>query len=180
MLNSLSRRRKEVKSALEFIAVGGWLATSPMAACQGWREQPTNGAASFPADSKWVRRSRQLLPSHTSPPPLRRRGCLGCRVSDKSGGTERKNMIIGMHLYRYIPIGKEAHMSWGMTSACQARAQAKYDAKHTTRVSLKLNTGTDSDIIHWLWKQTSKQGAIKQLIREEIAKSLSSDKNSCS
>ena len=50
------------------------------------------------------------------------------------------------------------------------RAQAKYDREHTTRYSLKLNTRTDQDIIHWLWKQSSKQGAIKQLIREDIAR----------
>lgn len=46
--------------------------------------------------------------------------------------------------------------------------QAKYDKKHTTQVCLKLNMQTDADIIHWLWKQSSKQGAIKQLIREAI------------
>lgn len=57
---------------------------------------------------------------------------------------------------------------WGITSESQVRAQAKYDAAHTVRISLKLNTRTDRDIIAWLQKQTSKQGAIKQLIREKI------------
>ena len=59
---------------------------------------------------------------------------------------------------------------WGMTSESQIRAQAKYDAEHTTRICLKLNTKTDRDIICWLWRQKSKQGAIKKLIREDIAK----------
>lgn len=58
--------------------------------------------------------------------------------------------------------------SWGITSESQVRAQAKYDKEHTTRVSLKLNIHTDQDIIRWLWEQKSKQGAIKQLIRNEI------------
>ena len=48
------------------------------------------------------------------------------------------------------------------------QAQAKYDKGHTTGVYMKLNTGTDQDILAWLDKQGSKQGAIKQLIREEI------------
>ena len=59
---------------------------------------------------------------------------------------------------------------FGMTSESQIRAQARYDAEHTTRICLKLNTRTDRDIICWLWEQKSKQGAIKRLIREDIAK----------
>lgn len=59
---------------------------------------------------------------------------------------------------------------WGITSESQIRAQARYDAEHTTRISLKFNTSTDQDIICWLRKQKSKQGAIKRLIRDEIAK----------
>ena len=35
---------------------------------------------------------------------------------------------------------------------------------------MKLNIHTDKDIIHWLWNQPSKQGSIKRLIREEIAR----------
>ena len=59
---------------------------------------------------------------------------------------------------------------FGITSESQKRAQARYDAEHTIRISLKLNTRTDMDIIRWLWRQRSKQGAIKKLIREDIAK----------
>lgn len=57
---------------------------------------------------------------------------------------------------------------WGITSESQVRAQARYDAAHTMRISLKLNIHTDQDIIRWLQRQISKQGAIKQLIREKI------------
>lgn len=57
---------------------------------------------------------------------------------------------------------------WGITSESQVRAQARYDAAHTVRISLKLNIHTDQDIIRWLQRQISKQGAIKQLIREKI------------
>jgi hypothetical protein len=36
---------------------------------------------------------------------------------------------------------------------------------------MKLNKETDEDILEWLSMQSSKQGAIKQLIREAIQKS---------
>ena len=49
------------------------------------------------------------------------------------------------------------------------KAQAKYDKQNTTGFYMKLNIHTDLDILQWLWKQPSKQGAIKKLIREEIA-----------
>ena len=60
--------------------------------------------------------------------------------------------------------------SWGITSESQARAQAAYDRKNTVRMSLKLNVRTDKDIIQWIRSQKSMQGTIKQLIREEIAR----------
>ena len=56
----------------------------------------------------------------------------------------------------------------GCTSDSQLRAQAWYDARHTKCYSLKLNLKTDADIIGWLRKKKSVQGAIKELIREEI------------
>ena len=61
-------------------------------------------------------------------------------------------------------------MFYGITSECQKRAQAKYDAEHTRRYSLKLNLTTDRDIIQWFWKQRSIQGTIKRLIRQEMAR----------
>lgn len=56
------------------------------------------------------------------------------------------------------------------TTAARTKAQAKYDKDHTTGFYMKLNTGTDKDILGWLEKQPSKQGAIKELIRREILK----------
>ena len=46
--------------------------------------------------------------------------------------------------------------------------QAKYDAKSTTRVAMKLNNSSDADILDWLSTQPSKQGAIKEAIRMMI------------
>lgn len=54
-----------------------------------------------------------------------------------------------------------------MTEA-KKRANAKYDAKHTVQVHLKLNTKTDADIIQKLDEIENKQGYIKGLIREDI------------
>ena len=65
-------------------------------------------------------------------------------------------------------------MGGGISSESQIRAQAKYDAQYTKRVSLKLNIRTDKDIIRWLWGQRSMQGSIKRLIREDIARSEAS------
>lgn len=62
-------------------------------------------------------------------------------------------------------------MFWGTTSEAQKQAQARYDADNTVRVSLKLNKRTDQDIIMWLNRQDSKQGAVKQLIRQELSTS---------
>ena len=52
----------------------------------------------------------------------------------------------------------------------QARASAKYDAAHTVQVHLKLNTGTDADILRRLDQVDSKQGYIKGLIRKDLRK----------
>ena len=54
-----------------------------------------------------------------------------------------------------------------------SKSQAQYDKEHTTGFHMKLNNESDSDILDWLSQQDSKQGAIKKLIREEIAKSSS-------
>ena len=53
--------------------------------------------------------------------------------------------------------------------------QNDYDAANTEQIKLKLNRKTDDDILKWLYKQkygrqTSMQGEIKRLIREEIAR----------
>ena len=50
------------------------------------------------------------------------------------------------------------------------KAQAKYDKEHTTGFYMKLNKDSDADILSWLSQQGSKQGAIKKLIRNQIAR----------
>lgn len=46
--------------------------------------------------------------------------------------------------------------------------RAKYDAAHTTRFSIKLNLKTDADILAAIESAESKQGFVKQAIREKI------------
>ena len=54
--------------------------------------------------------------------------------------------------------------------------QNYYDETHTEQIKLKLNRKTDADVLDWLRKKqywnsgTSMQGAIKKLIRDEIAR----------
>lgn len=55
-------------------------------------------------------------------------------------------------------------------------AQNRYDEWNTTQIKLKLNNKTDKDILSWIQKHrysssSSIQGAIKALIREDIARS---------
>lgn len=59
---------------------------------------------------------------------------------------------------------------WMESIEARTQAQAKYDKQHTTGFYMKLNLRTDVDIIRWLESQHSKQGSIKKLIREEIAR----------
>lgn len=74
---------------------------------------------------------------------------------------------------RCIPTMKEKYAMRTREEAAAARtkAQAKYDKGHTTGFYMKLNKRTDQDILEWLGRQDSKQGAIKQLIRDEIRRS---------
>lgn len=53
----------------------------------------------------------------------------------------------------------------------RTQAQKRYDKRNTVGFYMKLNIHTDQDIIRWMWSQPSKQGSIKKLIREEIARS---------
>lgn len=48
--------------------------------------------------------------------------------------------------------------------------QTKYDNSHCRTYGLKLNLGTDADIIKKLASVPSMQGYIKQLIRDDIAR----------
>ena len=54
-------------------------------------------------------------------------------------------------------------------------AQERYDTFNTVQVKLKLNQKTDADILAWIrqhkyGRETSVQGAIKALIREDITR----------
>ena len=56
------------------------------------------------------------------------------------------------------------------TSEAQKRASVKYNSEHTTLLTVRLNLGSDRDIIDHLKSQENKQGYIKKLIREDIEK----------
>lgn len=55
-----------------------------------------------------------------------------------------------------------------MATDALKRAIKKYDAANTMQIHLKLNIKTDADIIEHLSKQESKQGYIKELIRDDM------------
>lgn len=57
-----------------------------------------------------------------------------------------------------------------METEAQKRARLKYEATHKKGLYLKLNAVTDADIIEKLEQVESKQGYIKQLIRQDITK----------
>ena len=56
------------------------------------------------------------------------------------------------------------------TSDAQLRAVARYDRDETRQIKMKLNVRTDADVLARLDEVESKQGYIKSLIREDIAK----------
>lgn len=47
-------------------------------------------------------------------------------------------------------------------------ANARYDKRHTTKVTIKLNLKTDADILRQLRRVGNKQGYIKSLIRKDL------------
>jgi hypothetical protein len=57
-----------------------------------------------------------------------------------------------------------------MATKAQKRAVAKYDAKNTVQLKLKLNLTTDADILQRLNEIENKQGYIKSLIRQDMGK----------
>ena len=79
-------------------------------------------------------------------------------------------------MYTYL---EKMIMSW--YSEGKYSSQTQYDWYATIQVKLKFNTHTDKDIIDWVRKQkkdpnSSIQGSIKRLIREEISRT-SDDSN---
>ena len=55
-----------------------------------------------------------------------------------------------------------------MTTQAQKDAVARYDAKNTTQVHLKLNNKTDADILRRIDEVENVQGYIKELIRQDM------------
>lgn len=49
-------------------------------------------------------------------------------------------------------------------------ASARWDAQNTVQIKMKLNRNTDADILIKLEEVASKQGYIKDLIRQDIKK----------
>ncbi len=60
-------------------------------------------------------------------------------------------------------------MHTNKSSNKHTQSQKKYDKANTQRLYFKLNVKTDADILERLNKVPSKQGYIKQLIRDDIA-----------
>ena len=58
-----------------------------------------------------------------------------------------------------------------MSTSADSEAKKAWDREHTSSIRLKLNNHTDADILRKLENVPSKQGYIKTLIREDIAKS---------
>lgn len=57
-----------------------------------------------------------------------------------------------------------------MATEAQKKASAKWEAKSITQVKMKLHNKWDKDILDKLDSVGNKQGYIKQLIRDDIAK----------
>ena len=55
----------------------------------------------------------------------------------------------------------------------QYPSKIRYDAENTRKYSLKFNRNTDADLINYLESQPSIQAAIKDALREKIAKGRS-------
>lgn len=55
-----------------------------------------------------------------------------------------------------------------MASEAQKRATEKYDKANTKQIMMKLNKGTDADILEKLATVGNVQGYIKELIRKDI------------
>lgn len=56
------------------------------------------------------------------------------------------------------------------TSKARKAATRRYDEKNTRQIMLKLNLKTDADILEKLDSVENRQGYIKSLIRDDIAR----------
>lgn len=57
-----------------------------------------------------------------------------------------------------------------MKSIADSEAKKAWDKENTTKLCLKLQRRTDADILQYLDQQPSKQGTIKQALREKMAR----------
>ena len=55
-----------------------------------------------------------------------------------------------------------------MATKAQLKAQAKYDKANTRQIILKLNLTSDADVLARLGDESSKQGYIKALVRNDM------------
>ena len=53
---------------------------------------------------------------------------------------------------------------------CDYRASQKYRREKCRKIQIELNKVIDADILEWLDAQPNKQGYLKQLIRDDIAR----------
>lgn len=54
-------------------------------------------------------------------------------------------------------------------SMAQLKANKKWDAKNTVKMTFKFNKNNDADVIQALNESGNKQGYIKRLIRQDIS-----------
>lgn len=59
------------------------------------------------------------------------------------------------------------------TTKAERKAISKYDEQNCKQYKIKLNKGTDEDIIEYLDTLENKQGFIKELVREHMKKQMS-------
>lgn len=57
-----------------------------------------------------------------------------------------------------------------METEAQKRAREKYERANTVQFKMKLNKNTDADILAKLEEVGNKQGYIKELIRNDLAR----------
>ena len=69
-----------------------------------------------------------------------------------------------------VESGNAAEEAKRKTSTAQIAAGARYDKIHTKQIMMKLNKGTDADIIEHLGTVGNVQGYIKALIRADMNK----------
>ena len=68
------------------------------------------------------------------------------------------------------------HEKGGKSISVKNKTAAIWDKANTTRIALKLQNRTDADILAKLESVGNKQGYIKELIRQDIARTTSKDK----